>query len=116
MEAPKNLYYVVSANVFGFLITTIIASIMAFVFLALFATTLGGAWGLAAGSLVGLVILIALIPILIFSVRFFLFRFFEITETKFRLVYSLASTGAVLVGLIGLWSMAMLVLSALTNS
>lgn len=99
LESPKNLFYAVSANFLGFLITLLVGVFILFAFLSLFSTTLGGAFGLAALSVIALGILIALIPILMFIARFFLFRYFEITETKFRVTYSLISTFSTLIAL-----------------
>ena len=99
LEAPKNLFYALSANLLGFIITLLVGVLILFAFLSLFSTTLGGAFGLAALSFIVLGILIALIPILMFTARFFLFRYFEITETKFRIIYSLISTISTLIAL-----------------
>ena len=99
LEAPKNLFYALSANLLGFIITLLVGVLILFAFLSLFSTTLGGAFGLAALSFIVLGILIALIPILMFIARFFLFRYFEITETNFRIIYSLISTISTLIAL-----------------
>lgn len=99
LESPKNLFYAISANLLGFLITLLVGVLILFAFLSLFSTTLGGAFGLAALSFIVLGILIALIPILMFIARFFLFRYFEVAETKFRVTYSLISTFSTLIAL-----------------
>lgn len=100
LESPKNLFYAIAANVAGFLLTLIVGALALFAFLAFFSTTLGGAWGLMILSGIALVVLIALIPILIFVARFLLLKSFGVTEdTKFRVIYSIASTIGVIVGI-----------------
>ncbi len=97
LEAPKNLFYAISANVLGFFINIILGVILIYAFAFFFGSTMGGQLGIALISLVVLVVAIAFIPILMFLTRFFLFRFFGVTETKFRVVYALVSTFGVYV-------------------
>lgn len=100
LESPKNLYFSIAANVAGFLITLFVGVFALFAFLAFFSTTLGGAWGLMVLSGIAFVALIALIPILIFVARFFLLKSFGLTEeTKFRVIYSIASTIGVIIAI-----------------
>lgn len=100
LESPKNLFYAIAANVAGFFITLFVGVFILFAFFALISTGLGGAFWLMLLSGLALVILIALIPILIFVARFFLLKTFGVTEdTKFRVIYSIASTIGVIVGI-----------------
>ncbi len=113
LEAPKNLYYVLAANISGFVITIFVSSLMVFLFLAFFAAALGGVGSVALGSIVGIIVLLLLIPILIFVVRFLLFKILGLAETKFSLIYSLLSTIGVLVVMIALWSLVIFILSSI---
>jgi len=96
LEAPKNLFFAVSANLVGFLISLILGVVLLYALALFFGATMAGYVGMLVISLIVTIILIVLIPLLIFLTRFFLFRFFAITETKFRVVYSLLSTVCVL--------------------
>lgn len=92
LEAPKNLFYAVLANFVSFLISLVLGLVLLYTLALLFGAVMAGYSGTFLVSIVAAIILIALIPILIFLARFFLFRIFSVTETKFRVVYSLIST------------------------
>jgi len=82
LEAPKHLYYSVFANTAGFLITAIISTIMIFFMITIFAAMLGGVGTVFIGSLITFLIMLVLIPLLTFGVRFFLFRLFKVPEMR----------------------------------
>lgn len=110
LEAPKHLYYSVFANTAGFLITAIISTIMIFFMITIFAAMLGGVGTVFIGSLITFLILLVLIPLLTFGVRFFLFRLFKVPEMRFRIIYSVLSTICVFVILNISWAIVMFVL------
>ncbi len=114
LDAPKNLFYAVSANLLGFFINIILGVVLIYALAFFFGSTMAGQLSIAIISLVVLVVAVALIPILMFITRFFLFRFFGLTETKFRVVYGLVSTFGVYVIPIG-YMLFIAMLSSLTG-
>ena len=111
LETFRGLIYAVLANGFGFIAILISGSIGLIAFSVFFAGAMAGAGAYIIGSLVFILFLLFLTPLLIIFVRFLLFRFLKVTETKFRLVYALLSTLAFLVVFAALWTLTMTILS-----
>ncbi|MGD9589978.1 MAG: hypothetical protein AB7Q37_16545 [Pyrinomonadaceae bacterium] len=114
LEAPKHLYFAASANGIGFILTILISAVLVFLLIAFGASVLGGVGLAMMGTLIGIIVSLVLIPLSLFLVRFFLFRAFKVTDTKFRVLYSLLSSVGVLLTLGVIWALVMIGLSAVS--